>query len=448
MGMYYRFYTKTPNINDKIVRIQIPPKIHKKIKGNFVKIKINNIELLDKISSEKRFVIPKNLKQKIKFSNKNEIIIKMIKNKKKNKKESIVNGKLNVIKFIPEKTREGTKINIIEEGSNLICYIKNFKGRLNQVIIKKEVPFEFCRLLGYYQAEGAKEKIIKKRRGRQVVITNTNFNLIKDFISLSKNLIEINNWNVEVKSTKRNESKGEFLEKRLIELGIQKNKIKRRKEEKLKDFSIRLSIYSTLLSDIILNFMDCLRRKLIKEDILERKYLEIYINFMQGLFSGDGNYNTYKNKEGGTHHRVIFYEGDNNYAIDYQKLLKKLGIESNVIKIKDKNLYIVRATLNWKGLLLLQELKLFEYHKKHKETLINSIKTHKSYKSNKHLIKLGDNFDIKQICNIINKSKVIGYNWIKKMVDSDLIVKNKINDWSLSLEGKRIRNILKRIEEK
>ncbi len=446
MSMFYTFSPKTPNINKRIVRIQIPPEIHKKIKGNFVKIKINNIELLDKISSEKRFVISKEIKEKIKFLKQNTIIIEELKEKKRTPRKFILNNNLNLINFLPEKTRDGTKINIIEKDNNLICFIKNFKGRLRQIMIKKEVPLEFCRLLGYYQAEGGKNKIIKKRKGREVVLTNTNFDLIKDFISLSKHLIDIVNWNVEIKLTKRDKQKENFIKNKLIELGIIRSNIKIRTEEKLKNFSIRLSIYSTLLSDIILNFMNCIKKELIKKDVLDKYYLKIYTFFMQGLFSGDGNYNIYKNKNRGTHHRLIFFEEDKNYALDYQKLLKKIEIESNVIKIKDKNLYIVRATLNWEFLLLIEELKLFDYHKKHKEALINSIKAHKRYKSNKHLIELENNFNIKQICDISNKSKVISYNWIKKRINNNLIVKNKINDWSLSLKGKRVRNILKNLK--
>ncbi|GBE20278.1 hypothetical protein BMS3Abin17_01016 [archaeon BMS3Abin17] len=444
--MFYTFSPKTPNINKRVVRIQIPTKIYKKIKNNFVKINVNGTELIDKITSEKRFVIPK--EQKIIFSNQNIVKIEIIKNKKRKKKSFIVNKKIDILNWLPEKNREEVKINIIGNKDNLTCFIKNFKGRVRQVIIKKYVPLEFCRLLGYYQAEGGKEKIIKKRRGREVVITNTNLDLVKDFIFLSKYLIDASNWNAEIKLTKRNELKEKFIIKELIKLGVKKNKIKIRKEKKLKDFSIRLSICSTLLSDIILNFMNCIRKKLIERRPLGKNYKIMYINFMQGLFSGDGNYNTFKNKDGGTHHRLIFYEGNKNYAIDYQKLLRNEGIKSNIIKIKDKNLYIIRTTLNWELLLLLKELNLFDYHKKHKEALVSSIKSHKRYKSNKYLIKLGDNFNIKQICEVSNKSKVICYNWIKKMVNNNLIVKNKINDWSSSLGGKRIKGILKNLENK
>jgi len=441
MCMFYRFSSKKPNLNNKVVRIKIPSKIHEKIRSKFVIIKINNgSEFLEKISDEKRFVISK--EQKIKFLNKNVIIIKEIKIKKKLEKNLIKNKKINLIKLIAEKTRCGTQINIIEKDDNLICFCKSFNGRLRNIIIKKRAPLKFCRLLGYYQAEGSKEKKIKKRKGRQVVITNTDFNLIEDFINLSKHIIETSIWNAEIKLPKKNKQKENFIKKKLIKLGISKKKIKTRIENKLKDFSIRLFICSTLLSDIVINLMNKIREKLIKEDLSNKDFLEMYINFMQGLFAGDGNYDTYKNKMGGTHHRLIFYEADKDYANDYQKLLEKIGIESRLIKIKNKNLYIIRSTLNWKYLLLFQELKIFKYHGKHRISLINSIKNHKRYRSHKSLRYIDSGFNISKICKISNKDKTTCYNWIKEMTSKGIVIKNRINDWSLSQEGKRIKKIL------
>ena len=96
-----------------------------------------------------------------------------------------------------------------------------------------------------------------------------------------------------------------------------------------------------------------------------------------------------------------------------------------------------------KYLLLLQDLKLFEYHKKHRESLVNSIKNHNKYRSHKYLTKLKINFDINNICNISNKNKTTCYNWIRKMIGQNLIIKNKVNDWSLSPQGIKIREVLK-----
>lgn len=446
MSMYYKFISKKPKMSGKLTRIYIPARILKKVKGKFVKIKINrDIEFIDKIN-EKRFVIPKKLIERIKFLNKNTINMKRIIYEKKVKRGIIKNKRLNLIALIPEKTRSGTPIKIKREKGCLICFCKSFNGSLREIKLNKDASLDFCRLLGYYQAEGAKEKRIRKRKGRQVVITNTNLDLISDFVKLSEEIIKPEIWKAEIGLKRITNKKVKLTKNRLIKLGILGKNIKIRTEEKLKDFSIRLFICSTLLSDIIINFMDTIRTKLTKQNLVNKNYLEIYKNFMQGLFAGDGNYNTYKNKKGGTHYKLIFYEGDKKYAEDYQKLLNKIGFDSKILKIKDKNLYIVKCVLNWRYLLLLQEMELFNYHKKHKESLINSINNHKRYKSHKYLISLKDNFNIKQICSIIKKDKTTCYNWIKSMIDENLIVKNKVNDWSISKEGKRVRGILTKVK--
>ena len=188
--------------------------------------------------------------------------------------------------------------------------------------------------------------------------------------------------------------------------------------------------------------MNEIREELIELDISKIPNKNIYSNFIQGLFAGDGHYATYKNKEGGRHHRLIFYERDEPYAIDYQKLLEKVGIKNKIIKEKNKNMCIVRATLNWYFLLKIFDLKLFNFHEKHMMTLKNSIISHKRYKSFKYLCQLDNKFSIQDVEKILKKKRVICYNWIKKMMNYGPIEKNKINNWSLTKEGKKVRDII------
>ena len=332
--------------------------------------------------------------------------------------------------------------NIILKNNLIICFYKNYNGPTRLIEIKKEVPIEFCRFLGYYQAEGGKEKKIKKSEGREISFTNTKLSLIKDFINLSGNLIDKSLWKIEIKLSKRNNEKENNLKKTLIRLGIIENNIKIRVEKNIKDYSLRGYICSTILSDIILTFMERIKSYLIKKENFDNNDFTMCISFIQGLFAGDGNYNAYKNKEGGIHHRMTFYDEDKRYASEYQKLLKKISIGSKIIKVNNKNLYIIRTTLNWEYLLLIRELGLFEYHNNHRISLINSINNHNSYKSHKYLSQINKNFNINQLINIGIKDKMTGYNWIKKMVDRGIIIKNDINNWTLSNEGQRIKNIL------
>lgn len=448
MSMFYRYYSKKPSTISRIVRIRIPPKIYKKIRNNFVNIKINNtIEFLYKISKEKRFVIPKEINKEINFLDNNLIEIEEIKPiKRTREKIKIKNNKIELIQIIPRNTRSGMPINLIIKKEKLICFYKSKRGMLRKIELKKEVPLEFCRFLGYYQAEGGKEKKINKRKGRQVVFTNTNQEIISDFLSLSKNMLETNLWYVEIRLKENNRKKEEFIKNMLENLGIDKKNIKIRIEKNLKDFSIRLYICSTILSDIIIKLMEEVKNYLIIKNVVDSKEnLKMYVSFMQGLFAGDGNYNAYKNKEGGTHHKLIFYEEDYKYALQYCKLLKKIGINSKVIKIKNKHLFIIKSTLNWKYLLLIKELGLFDYHARHKSSLIKAIQKHKSYKSHKYLADIDKDFNIEKIQDIMKKERVICYNWIRKMIDRGMVIKKDINQWSLSKESKRINKILSEI---
>ncbi len=96
MRMEYTFSSTKPNLNNRLVRIYVPIEIRNKIKDKFVIINLNNkTEFIEKIK-EKRLVIPKRLKSKIKFLDKNIITIKEI-NSNQVSKEIIKNGKFKLM---------------------------------------------------------------------------------------------------------------------------------------------------------------------------------------------------------------------------------------------------------------------------------------------------------------------------------------------------------------
>ena len=347
--------------------------------------------------------------------------------------------------MIPKRTQSDKEIIKTINNTRLNCFYQS-EGGIREIYLSKFVPLEFCRFLGYYQAEGGKPEY-KKGEGRQVSFVNTKVALIEDFIKLSKELIEVDLWAAEIRLKTRDFDKEYQLKKNLINLGIKEGKIKIRTENSLKDYCIRLTICSSLLYDILFNTLTEIKKDLLKSTLNEEKIKKKYLNFMQGLFAGDGNFNVYKNKFGGNHFTLKFYEEKENYAKDISVFLNKIDLNNRIIKDKNKNLFIIRANLNWNKLLLLEKLKLFDFHLYHKKSLKLAIKNHKRYKSHKHLIQLKERFNIKDVQQKIKKEKVSCYNWIKDMIDCNIIIKNKKNDWSLTEKGIITKDILNKINE-
>ncbi|MFW5847260.1 MAG: LAGLIDADG family homing endonuclease [Nanoarchaeota archaeon] len=434
--MKYIFYSPRPNFKNRVIKITIPKQIRGKIQDKFVEISINKkIKFFYKLGNDKSFVVSKKNLNKKAFTKKNRIRIRILEKVKRKNYLKIINNKIDLMGLIPLTTKYNFEIYVIKKRSQLICLYKSFNGRLRQIKISRFAPLNFCRFLGYYQAEGGKRK-------QDVVITNTNLALIKDFLKISNKVIDPVLWKAEIKFSKSNKTKKEYITKELCALKIPLKNIKIRKEKNLRDFSIRLSISSQILSEIIINSMDLIRKNLKNISLDLPRHMEIYIKFIQGLFAGDGNYNAYTNKQKGTHHRLCFYEGQKLYAQDYQRLLKKIGLDSKIIESKKPNLYIVRSTLNWNSLLKIKSLELFKFHEKHEEQLRKSIQNHKRYNSQKYLVRLPCNFNIEKVCRVRKDEKVICYNWINKLIKQGIFIKNDKNNWSLTKEGEKIKNIL------
>ena len=193
--------------------------------------------------------------------------------------------------------------------------------------------------------------------------------------------------------------------------------------------------------------LDKIKDLLIKQGITKGYHKKMYVYYLQGLFAGDGNFNVFKNKMNGNHLRLIFYEEKLDYAKEAKKLLNKIGLKNKIKKDSRKNMYLIKATLNWKKILLLQKLKIFDFHEKHKLRLIKTIKNHKRYKSHKHIIKLKKRFNITDMVETSRKDKTTCYNWARKMIECKLVIKNDKNDWSLTEKGDEVKNILVGLNE-
>ncbi len=416
-------------------------------KGRFIEIFIANKDkeasFITFLSKDKRIYIPIKIRETLKIKDEVNIVkIKIIENKKR-RKFLLKNNLMDLISVIPEKTLSGYDIVVIEKDDSYLCWYCT-QGRPKELLIKKEIPGVFLRFLGYYQAEGGKPKLTK-RRGRTLSFSNTKFEIIKDFFKLSENLLDKNLWNATINYNKKIERKDiEDLILKLKELGIQKDKIKIHPREKIKNYSIILWISNSILAETIDNLNNKSR-----DLILKTKNKALFENYFRGVIAGDGNFFSYRDKKGSLHSWLSIYEEKEHYILRYKEILEKYGLNGKIRKDKDKNLYILVILANWEKLLNLLKYDIFLYTPKHKDRLLWTIKNHKKYRALKYLTKLEDKFDIKDIKNISNKNYSYAAHWIKKRKREDIILPKEIienrQSWELTDKGKEVRKILRLI---
>lgn len=355
-------------------RIWLPKHVQNIIGDEFIEVRIKNICFITKLTKDGRFFIRKKIGKR--FPNKqSRIQVIILKNLDRSKK-FISKNRVDILAFVPKKTLSGYNILALEKKDKIELWYST-KGGPNEIKINRFVPIYILRLLGYWQAEGGKLKL-KKRRGREFNFTNKSIKIILDFLRLSENLIDPSLWRVSIRHNpslpKKEITKiSNILKKREI------TKIKIKPAERIKTFTIKLWISNSLLAETLSNMVNFFRKYLIKSEI-NRVNEKLLIYFLQGLLAGDGSFFSKRDKYGSLHSRMSVYESNLNYIEDYKNLLNKLNINGHIRKEKNKNLYIFTAYTNWKTLLTLREKELFEYSENNKNKIINAINNHRGYK--------------------------------------------------------------------
>ncbi|MBI2508104.1 hypothetical protein HYV89_04070 [Candidatus Woesearchaeota archaeon] len=111
---------KTLKLKDE--RVSLNPKDHRRFEHKFIEVRIfkgdKSISFI-KYITQSRFYIPKNLREKISLNRGDTINIEIeeIKNKRR-ERQIIKNDKFNILSLIPEKTRSGYPILVLEEKTN------------------------------------------------------------------------------------------------------------------------------------------------------------------------------------------------------------------------------------------------------------------------------------------------------------------------------------------
>jgi len=369
------------NLNKKLMlkvniingRIWLPKDIQKSIKDEFILVKIKEKSFITKLTKDGRFFIPKEIRI-LTGDGKTDVSINIIKNLARTEK-IIKDGCIDVLAFVPKKTISGYNILALEEKRELRLWYST-KGRPDEMKVNRFLPLGFITLLGYYQAEGGKIKL-KKRRGREINFTNTNLRLIEDFLKYSTQLFDISLFKATInKRVGLDIEEISRVKEKLFIWGIKKENIQIRTGQRIKNFTVRLWISNSLLAEIIDSLMNYFRAQLSEEIV----YKELVGFFLQGLLAGDGSFTSSRDKNGSLHSYLRVYEGNYEYIKDYQKMIDLfLGVTGKIRKEK-KNMYQYYLFANWSVLLKMLEHNLWCKVATKQQKLIETIKNHRNFK--------------------------------------------------------------------
>jgi len=360
----------------KTNRILLPFGFRKNLIGRFFLVDINKSDkkssFLYRMTKDERIIIPKHIRSdlRLKCGDMLGVGIKTVRNMPRTGK--MLSGDVfNTIHYVPEKTISGYEILATCNCGNLLLWY-SAKGRPNEVEIKKFALPEFSRFLGYYQAEGGKVKL-SKRRGRELSITNKSFKIIEDSVSLSGKFFDRRLWKATIVYNGRMaDDEIEKLKYDLSGLGIRRRSIHATKGEDVREYTIKIWITNSILAETIFNFSNKVRKHIVSCNLDASVNMEVAENFLRGLIAGDGNLNVWRDRKGSLHKRLQIFETNRDFIEDYSEILRKFGISGRISKDKIKRLYTYSASLNWNALMRIKNsgLLLAGGHMKKLETAI------------------------------------------------------------------------------
>ena len=422
-------------------RIWVPKTLQKSLSKSFLQVKLTHADriksFVTKMNNDGRIVIHKDIREHLNLNptDRCKVRITPLENAKR-PKQKFSGDHFDVLAFVPETTMSGFDILALDRNDRIYLWYQA-KGRPKEIEVSKVLPPEFARFLGYYQAEGGKLKL-KKRRGREFNFTNKSRIIVEDFIRLSKLLIDVNLWVVTIRYNPEIE-KNE-LDKAvsfLISNGIPKENLIMRPATRIKDYTFTFRIGSSILAELVSRMMDVTRR----EDVM------VYSRyFLQGLIAGDGCFSSNIDKHGSLHTSMKLFESNLEYMRDYDSAMRKFGIYGKFKKSSKKNFYIFTASLNWNNLLKIYELGLLEFTK-HQGKLVNSILQRKQYRSMRHLVYVPLRFQ--QDIRLPGRNKTYLNSWLRDRVEDGIF--QRINEsgrdfWVLTESGTYVKKMMEKIQ--
>ncbi|MBI5061156.1 MAG: hypothetical protein HZB67_02480 [Candidatus Aenigmarchaeota archaeon] len=419
-------------------RIWVPKELHKGLQNSFYEFSIkqegNEISFISKLNKDGRIVIPKT------FDEMNSGVSKVSFHEVKNSlrpKVMLNRNKIDMLSLIPKKTLSGFEILALTKGDEIFSWYFASKGRPKEIIIKRYVEPKIFRFLGYYRAEGGKPRICK-RRGREFSFTNKSLDLISDFIELFSVIADEKMIKATIRYNPASHEKINGIKRRLVKMGLNEESITSGKADRIQDFTVKLYITNSLLSEIINTAENNLRKY-----ISTSKDSDLIVEYLRGVIAGDGSLYYWVDKKGSLHSRLQIFEADRNALEDIKKMLEFCGILGKIVESK-KKMYIYTAYLGWKSLLFVHKNKLSPF-----KTYVSkkAIKMHKRFRSMKHFLILPKEFNTSQFRELTKRTYGYSASWLKDREKEGLIKRIRKEDnqniWCLEDSALDLIKILK-----
>lgn len=331
----------------------------KHLKGRYVEIELHkgkkSKRFLTKLNQviSLRGVVGNSLK--LRPRDKIRVGIQQIKNMKK-PKQVFKHDKVDMASLIPAKTSQGYELIVREFEKNekkwLRVWYCHERGSAEEIEIRRYIHIiTFGNLLGQLQAEGTKS-VEKKRKlefANRLILEHLDYIRALEKCGISKKKIIASFM---LKSKKEKHKIKEFEEKTGINI-----KYITESQQMKGNYAFHTYVRSTVLTEIFLNALDLMRKKLISEK-WDSNLEKLGNAFIAKLLTGDGTFDIkIEGREYGfPTTRIKITDCNLQYLKDYAAIMSKLGFQP---KILEEHI-AVRAQCSLEKLLYLYSIRAFE----------------------------------------------------------------------------------------
>jgi hypothetical protein len=369
-------------------------------------------------------------------------------NNVKRTNELFINNKIDMLSLIPERTSRGYEIFVTKFEKNNQDYLRIWysheRGSGRQIEIRRFMNIESIgSLLGQYQAEGTKHKKTNAKFrvefGNKLVEEHREFMNVLLKLGVPRDMFKFyfgfNPNKISKKQVEKYVNQFKFVINYPVKL-IANNSSK--------GIGFRLVVRNTLLTEIVINGLDKIRKLLVEKNDYTANRQNLGNCFFAKLLTGDGTLDVNSKRKNFPRVKVKIVDGDYNYLRDYYKIMGNLGFKP---KIYPKYINVVSAC-SFKNLLYLYQIKAFSNTNNWNKLLVSIMLCLRGRRINTYYRFLDliayDLFNCKHIVTKYSVSYQAAREWLINKCKEGLIVKVNKSDWALSDEGKYISNLLMR----
>lgn len=267
-------------------------------------------------------------------------------------------NKLDLLYFLPEKSRKGSDISfeelIIGGESFLNIFSMHNQGSSRKILLKRFIePNIFGKLLGQIQSEGTKSNF------NLVEFCNKNLLELRDFVKFLESLnIQKENLSVKIDYHPIFERKLGQISKEFIGVVGMPLNYKSVSNGNSKGYSFKIIFRNTVVSELILGSLNRIR-DLLENEALKGNLLSLAEGYLSKILCGDGTFEFTSMNRKRFQARIKVYDGNLNFLKHYSLLLNKFGFKAHV----NKKYSFVRAMCNYSLAKRLIEIQAFDTNK-------------------------------------------------------------------------------------